>query len=97
MPGIGDSLVDLAAQQAQGWLTWYWAEALAEQSADPKLAKRFEPIAKALRDNEGRILSELDEAQGSPQDLGGYYRPDPVRAAAVMRPSRTLNAIIDGI
>ena len=79
------------------YLTLYWAEALAGQSDDVRLAERFRPVAGALSANESRILTELEAAQGSPQDLGGYYRPDPERAAAVMRPSRTLNAIIDAI
>jgi isocitrate dehydrogenase len=79
------------------YLTLYWAEALAGQRADTRLAERFRPVAEALAANESKILAELAAAQGSPQDLGGYYRPDPERAAAVMRPSATLNAIIDGI
>jgi isocitrate dehydrogenase len=79
------------------YLTLYWADALAKQRADARLAERFRPVAAALTANESKILAELAAAQGSPQDLGGYYRPDPERAAAVMRPSATLNAIIDGI
>jgi isocitrate dehydrogenase len=79
------------------YLTLYWAEALAGQRADAGLAKRFRPVAEALSANEAKIAGELEAAQGSPQDLGGYYRPDPKRVAAVMRPSPTLNAIIDGI
>jgi isocitrate dehydrogenase len=77
------------------YLTLYWAEALAEQTADPALAERFEPVAKALRDAEHIVLSELNGAQGDPVDLGGYFRPDPALAEAAMRPSSTLNAIID--
>jgi len=79
------------------YLTLYWARALAGQGADPALAERFTPIAAALGDNEETILAELNAAQGSPQELGGYYRPDPARAGASMRPSPTLNAILDGI
>jgi len=79
------------------YLTLYWAEELARQTADPALAERFAPVAAALGENETRILEELDAAQGSPQDLGGYYRPDPARAAAAMRPSTTLNGIIEGM
>jgi isocitrate dehydrogenase len=79
------------------YLTLYWAEALAKQHVDARLAERFAPVARALRAHEDAILSELAAAQGSPQDLGGYYRPDPERAAAVMRPSATLNAIIDAV
>jgi len=79
------------------YLTLYWAQALADQTADPALAERFRPIAAALAESEERILGELNGAQGKPQDLGGYYMPDPERAGAAMRPSPTLNAIIDGI
>ena len=79
------------------YLTLYWAQALAEQAADAALAERFRPIARALAENEPTIVAELIGAQGSPQDIGGYYLPDPARAAAAMRPSQTLNRIIDGI
>jgi isocitrate dehydrogenase len=79
------------------YLTLYWAEALASQREDARLADRFRTVAEALAASESKILAELGAAQGSPQDLGGYYRPDPERASAVMRPSATLNAIIDGI
>ena len=79
------------------YLTLYWARALAEQQADAALAARFAPVAAALADNEERIMAELNGAQGSPQDIGGYYMPDLERAGAAMRPSATLNAIIDGI
>ncbi len=76
------------------YLTRYWAEALAEQSSDPALADRFRPLAAALVDNEALILAELLDAQGPPQDLGGYYKPDLDRAGAAMRPSATLNGIL---
>ncbi|MDP2958536.1 MAG: NADP-dependent isocitrate dehydrogenase [Longimicrobiales bacterium] len=79
------------------YLTMHWAQALAEQTADAELARRFAPVAAALTQNEARIVSELNAAQGSPQDVGGYYMPDPARAAAALRPSATLNAIIDAI
>ncbi len=79
------------------YLTLYWAQALAEQDSDPVLADRFAPVAAALAENEEAILGELNGAQGPPQDLGGYYLPDLDRAGAAMRPSATLNAIIDGI
>jgi isocitrate dehydrogenase len=79
------------------YLTLYWAEALAAQSTDSALADRFGPVASALRSAESQIVDELNAAQGPPQDLGGYFRPDQDRAAAAMRPSATLNAIIDGI
>ncbi|HET9551877.1 MAG TPA: NADP-dependent isocitrate dehydrogenase [Anaeromyxobacteraceae bacterium] len=79
------------------YLATYWAEALAAQSADAALAAKFAPVAKALQENEKKIDAELIAAQGKPQDLGGYYQPDPVKTGKAMRPSPTLNAIIDGI
>jgi len=79
------------------YLAMYWAEALAAQTADAELAAKFSPIAKALQDNEAKINEELIAAQGKPQDVGGYYHPDPEKAYAAMRPSATLNAIVDGI
>ncbi len=79
------------------YLAMYWAEALAAQTADATLAAKFGPIAKALQAAEAKINEELIGAQGKPQDLGGYYQPDPAKTAKAMRPSATLNAIIDGI
>jgi isocitrate dehydrogenase len=79
------------------YLTLYWAEALARQTQEPALAGRFAPVAAALAAAEGAVVAELDAAQGSPQDLGGYYMPDPKRTGAAMRPSSRLNSIIDGI
>jgi isocitrate dehydrogenase len=79
------------------YLTLYWAQALAEQTTDPALAERFRPVAEALTANEAKIADELIAAQGSPQELGGYYMPDPKLADAAMRPSETLNRVIDGI
>ena len=79
------------------YLALYWAEALAAQSDDTELKERFAPVAEALRSNEDAINEELIGAQGSPVDLGGYYRPDFDKASAAMRPSATLNAIIDGM
>jgi isocitrate dehydrogenase len=79
------------------YLTLYWAQALADQEADAELAARFRPVAEALGGGEQVIVGELNDAQGSPQDVGGYYMPDVDRVAAAMRPSATLNAIIDGV
>jgi isocitrate dehydrogenase len=79
------------------YLTMYWAEALATQTAEPDLAQRFRPVASALHAAQQEIIRELNEAQGTPQELGGYYMPDPEQAAAAMRPSATLNRIIDSI
>jgi isocitrate dehydrogenase len=76
------------------WFARYWAEALAAQTEDAELAAHFAPVAKALAENEGKILAELAAVQGKPADTGGYYHPDPKKLAAVMRPSATFNAII---
>ena len=77
------------------YLALYWTQELAEQNADPELKAQFAPLARALADNEDRIMDELNSVQGVPVDIGGYYQPDLARAAAAMRPSATLNAIID--
>ena len=77
------------------YLALYWAEALAAQSKDPELAARFADVARQLAANEATINAELIAAQGKPVDMGGYYRPDPVKTERAMRPSPTLNAIID--
>lgn len=79
------------------YLTLYWAQALAKQNADLGLAERFAPVAGALEERESRILSELNETQGPPQHLGGYYMPDEEIAGAAMCPSNTFNAILDGV
>ncbi|MDQ2095621.1 NADP-dependent isocitrate dehydrogenase [Rhodalgimonas zhirmunskyi] len=76
------------------WFARYWAEALAAQSEDADLAAHFAPIAKAMAEGEEAILSELMADQGKAVDLGGYYHTDAAKTAAVMRPSKTLNAII---
>jgi isocitrate dehydrogenase len=78
------------------YLALYWAEALAG-CAHEGLKARFEPIAKTLSENESKIVGELNDAQGVEVDLGGYYHPDETKANAAMRPSPTLNAIIDGL
>jgi isocitrate dehydrogenase len=79
------------------YLALYWAQSLAAQSKDAELQARFARVAEQLAANEARINGELIAAQGKPADLGGYYRPDPVKTAAAMRPSPTLNAIIDAL
>ena len=79
------------------YLAMYWAEALAEQTVDADLAARFAPIAAAMQENEAKINGELIAAQGKPQNIGGYYHPDPEKTSAAMRPSATLNAIVGGI
>ncbi len=79
------------------YLALYWAQALAAQTADKKIADKFTKIAKDLADNEKKIDGELLAAQGKPQDVGGYYHPNDAKAAKAMRPSATLNAIVDAI
>ena len=79
------------------WVARYWAEALSTQTADTALAEKFTPVAEALVKNEETILSELLAAEGKAQDIGGYFHPDDKKAEVAMRPSATLNAIIDAI
>ena len=79
---------------SQFYLAKFWAEALAAQAEDADLAKHFAPIAKALADNEQKIVAELSEVQGKAADIGGYYKADPEKCKAVMRPSATLNGIL---
>ena len=76
------------------YLAQYWAQELAKQTEDADLAASFAPVAEALTSNEDAIVSELLGAQGQPADIGGYYHPDAEKAAAVMRPSATLNKIV---
>src|SRR5207245_4123460 len=82
---------------SHAYLALYWAQELAAQSVDPGLAELFGPVASALTEGEAKIAQEMLDVQGSPADLGGYYSPDPAKATAVMRPSTTLNGIIDGL
>jgi len=77
------------------YLALAWAKALAAQNEDADLKQRFTPVADALAANEAKITQELLAAQGKPVDIGGYYMPDDGKCAAAMRPSATLNAIID--
>jgi isocitrate dehydrogenase len=74
----------------------YWADALAN-GANAELAEKFAPVAQALKDNEAKIIEELLAVEGKAQDIGGYFHPDDAKAEAAMRPSATLNAIIDAI
>lgn len=77
------------------YLAMYWAEALAQQSEDADLRERFTALAKAMAENEDKIMQELIEIQGGPVDIGGYYHPDFGKTSAAMRPSATLNAVLD--
>jgi len=76
------------------YLAMYWAQALAAQDADAGLKALFAPLAKALTDNEAKIVEELVAVQGKPVDIGGYYKPDVVKTGHAMRPSATLNAAL---
>ncbi|TLP76915.1 NADP-dependent isocitrate dehydrogenase [Nesterenkonia sphaerica] len=93
----GRSLGTIDNRGSHFYLAQYWAQELAEQNDDADLAKVFQPVASALVEKEEQILTELNEVQGSPADIGGYYRPDEKKAFRVMRPSATLNSIIDGL
>ena len=79
---------------SHAWLAIYWAEELAKQTEDAELAAAFAPIATELREKADTIAAEMIAVQGKPAELGGYYRPDPDKTSAVMRPSETLNGII---
>ncbi|HVW34053.1 MAG TPA: NADP-dependent isocitrate dehydrogenase [Acidimicrobiia bacterium] len=85
---------ELDNRGSQFYLTLYWAQELAAQSADGALAARFAPLAARLAADEATIVEELNAVQGQPVDLGGYYAPDSERAAAAMRPSGTFNAAL---
>ena len=77
------------------YLALYWARELAKQTEDAELAAAAKPIAEELEAQEETILAELNGVQGSPVDLGGYYAPEMEKVTSVMRPSATLNAIVD--
>jgi isocitrate dehydrogenase len=77
------------------YLALYWAQALAGQNDDQELKAHFTPLAKALKDNEAKILAELNSVQGHPVEIGGYYLPDPAKMESVMRPSPTFNAAVE--
>ena len=76
------------------YLAMYWAQELAAQNVDAELKAEFTPIAKAMTENEAKIVKELTECQGKAVDMGGYYLPDDAKTSAAMRPSATLNSII---
>ncbi len=79
------------------YLALYWAQALAAQDKDADLKAIFTPIAKELTENEAKIDAELIGAQGKPQEIGGYYQPNPALVSKAMRPSTTFNTILDKI
>jgi isocitrate dehydrogenase len=85
------SVNELDNRGSHFYLALYWAEALAAQTKDVELQRQFAPLAKLLAENETQIVDELNAAQGSPVDIGGYYHPDAKKTEAAMRPSATLN------
>ncbi|MDH5710198.1 MAG: NADP-dependent isocitrate dehydrogenase [Gammaproteobacteria bacterium] len=88
---------ELDTRGSHFYLAMYWAQMLAEQTDDTDLQTKFTPIAKQLTDNEMKIVEELNAVQGKPAELGGYYRLDKELTAKVMRPSTTLNTLIDSL
>ena len=88
---------ELDTRGSHFYLALYWAEALAEQTQDAELQARFKEVAQKLAASEDDILQELVDAQGQPVDIGGYYIPNDEMAAKAMRPSATLNAIVDAL
>jgi isocitrate dehydrogenase len=86
---------ELDNRGSQFYLALYWAQALAAQTEDKELQTHFTKLAKQLNDNEEKIVAELSAVQGKPVDIGGYYKPDLKKLEQVMRPSGTLNQIID--
>ena len=79
------------------YLAMYWARALADQTQDDDLRAAFSPSPVSSNSNEAKIVAELNGVQGKPVEIGGYYHPDPAKTSKAMRPSATLNAIIDGM
>jgi isocitrate dehydrogenase len=88
---------ELDTRGSHFYLAMYWAQALAAQDDDKDLQAVFTRVALQLIENEEKIVAELNGAQGGPTELGGYYHPDPALTSAVMRPSATLNAVIDSL
>merc|ERR1711862_931431 len=79
------------------YLAMYWADAIAAQNSDLELKKEFAALAQAMKVNEAQIAKELIDCQGEALDIGGYYYPDPVKLSRLMRPSATLNKLIDAV
>jgi isocitrate dehydrogenase len=88
---------ELDNRGSQFYLAMYWAQELASQSEDAELAKHFAGLAKALTENEKKIVAELNAVQGKAVDIGGYYMVDAQKIAAIMRPSATFNAAIASV
>jgi isocitrate dehydrogenase len=93
----GRKVGEIDTRGSHFYLAMYWAEALAAQTKDKELRARFAVVASRMKENEEKISAELLAAQGKPVDMGGYYQPDMVKVIKAMRPSPTLNAIIDSV
>ena len=88
---------ELDCRGSHFYLAMYWAENLCQQTESPELREKFLKVSSELQKKEGQILKELNEVQGSPVDMGGYYHPDEDKLTQLMRPSCTFNEIIDSI
>jgi isocitrate dehydrogenase len=77
--------------------TLYWAQELAKQDGDADLKAKFAPVAQQLEAKLDTIIDELNASKGQAKDIGGYFKPDPAKVAAAMRPSATFNAILDSL
>lgn len=88
---------ELDTRGSHFYLALYWAQSLAEQSDDTEIKEKFTNVAQELGDNEAKIVDELNETQGQPVDIEGYYRPDQEKTFQAMRPSVTFNAIVDAL
>ena len=86
---------ELDNRGSHAYLAIYWAAELAEQTDDADLAAAVAPLAERLAADEERIIEELNGVQGSPVEIGGYFHPDTEAVVAAMRPSQTLNAVLD--
>ncbi|MCQ0112318.1 NADP-dependent isocitrate dehydrogenase [Zhouia amylolytica] len=88
---------ELDTRGSHFYMAMYWAQALANQDADQELKTLFSPVAKSLAENEDTIVNELNNAQGHSQDIGGYYLPDEGKTKVAMKPSATLNNILESL
>lgn len=93
----GRKVKELDNRGSHYYLSLFWAEALAQQTKSPLLQERFKRVAEQLRASEAKIRAEFDAVEGKPQDIGGYYMPDPFLASQAMRPSPSFNSIIDAV
>jgi len=88
---------ELDTRGSHFYLAMYWAQSLAQQTEDKELQEKFTPIAQQLTDNETKIVDELNSVQGNAMDIGGYFKPNLEFVSKIMRPSNTLNSVIDSI